>query len=417
MSIQLQKDRFQIHDYDRAIESLTKHIKQELSLKNSELILKYDKVMIRESLAKATRRKHLEILLSLSRLLKKDWELVTKDDIEELVFKIMQKYSQETGQETNSTWDHKKVLKIFFRWFKLGSRQHNVVGDPIETKNVRLREVRSKIVREDLLTQEDIEKLLLACKGNLRDKALIHVHAEAGTRPGEILSLRLKHVKFDDKGAVIHVDGKTGARPVRLVTSVPSLAAWIDAHPFKQDSESPLWIKIDKNHYGEPMTHATANKVLQTACKRAGISKKVNLKLFRHSEATETAKYMSEAQMRIRHGWTSTSKMPANYVHLVSSDVEKTYLKHLGMLSESEPAIPKICFICKMPNSHESDICNKCGKPLDLKKAMELEEKANQQNFIANKLAGKVLVQMLMTGKIPKISKDEIKILVSNLNL
>lgn len=220
MSIQIQKASFQIHDYDSVIESLTKHIKQELSLKNSELILKYDKVMIRESLAKATRRKHLEILLSLSRLLKKDWELVTKDDIEEVVFKIMQKYSQETGQETNSTWDHKKVLKIFFRWFKLGSRQHNVVGDPIETKNVRLREVRSKIVRENILTQEDIEKLLLACKGNLRDKALIHVHAEAGTRPGEILSLRLKHVKFDDKGAVIHVDGKTGARPVRLVISI-----------------------------------------------------------------------------------------------------------------------------------------------------------------------------------------------------
>jgi len=419
MSIQIQKASFQIHDYDSVIESLTKHIKQELSLKNSELILKYDKVMIRESLAKATRRKHLEILLSLSRLLKKDWELVTKDDIEELVFKIMQKYSQETGQETNSTWDHKKVLKIFFRWFKLGSRQHNVVGDPIETKNVRLREVRSKIVREDLLTQEDIEKLLLACKGNLRDKALIHVHAEAGTRPGEILSLRLKHVKFDDKGAVIHVDGKTGARPVRLVTSVPSLAAWIDAHPFRQDSESPLWIKIDKNHYGEAMTHATANKVLQTACERAKISKRVNLKLFRHSEATETAKYMTESQMRIRHGWTPSSRMPSNYVHLVNSDVEKAYLKHLGMVTESEEkvATPKICHICKMPNSHDAEICNKCGKPLDLKKALELENRSNEEKFMANKLAGKILVQMLMTGKIPKIAQDELHVLVKSLNL
>ena len=46
--------------------------------------------------------------------------------------------------------------------------------------------------------------------------------------------------------------------------------------------------------------------------------------------------------------------------------------------------------------------------PLDLKKAMELEEKANQQNFIANKLAGKILVQMLMTGQIPKLAKNEI---------
>ena len=27
-----------------------------------------------------------------------------------------------------------------------------------------------------------------------------------------------------------------------------------------------------------------------------------------------------------------------------------------------------------MPNSPESDICNKCGRPLDLKKALELEK-------------------------------------------
>jgi integrase/recombinase XerD len=415
----IQKERFQIHNYDSAIDSILKNIKNELSPKNSQLILDYDKAMTRESLAKATRRKHLEVLLSLSRILKKDWITVTKSDIDDLVYEIMKKYSPETGQETNSTWDHKKILKIFFRWHKLGSRQHSIVGDPEETKYVRLKDVKSKIVREDLLDSHDIEKLLRACRGNLRDKALIHVHAEAGTRPGEVLSLRLKHVKFDDKGAIIHVDGKTGPRPVRLVVSVPNLASWIDSHPFKENNESPLWIKLDKNHYGEPMNHATANKVLQTLCKRANLPKKANLKLFRHSEATETAKYMTEAQMRIRHGWTSSSRMPANYVHLVSSDVEQAYLKHLGMatVEEDAPNIPKICHVCKMPNSPESELCNKCGKPLDLRKAIELETHASKQNFNTNKLAGKVLIQMLMTGKIPQLPKNDIDELISSLNL
>lgn len=414
----IRTEGFQIHNYDSAIASILKHISHELSEKNHEIIQKYDQVMVRESLAKATRRKHLEILLSLGRMLKKDWSDVTKDDVDDLVYRVMQKYSPETGRETNTTWDHKKVLKIFFRWLKLGSRSFRIVGDPDETKNVRLKEVRSKIIREDLLTSDDIDRLLKSCKGNLRDKALLHVHYEAGTRPGEILSLRLKHVKFDDKGAVIHVDGKTGPRSVRLVTSVPSLAAWIDAHPFRESSESPLWIKLDKNHYGEPMSNATANKALQSACKRAGLSKRVNLKLFRHSEATETAKYMTEAQMRMRHGWTPTSKMPANYVHLVNSDVEYAYLKHLGMATESEdkPVTPKICHICKMPNSHESEICNKCGKPLDLRKALELEEKANQKSFDANKIALKFLLQILQTGEIPSANPDEIKELAEQLH-
>jgi len=69
--------------------------------------------MVNESLAKATLVKHLEIILSLSRLLNyKDWRRLTKDDIDRLVSIMMQKYS-ETGQETSTTWDHKKILKRF----------------------------------------------------------------------------------------------------------------------------------------------------------------------------------------------------------------------------------------------------------------------------------------------------------------
>ena len=70
-----------------------------------------------------------------------------------------------------------------------------------------------------------------------------------------------------------------------------------------------------------------------------------------------------------------------------------------------------------MMNSFDSSICTKCGKPLDLKKALELEEKANEQNFMANKMAGKILIQMLMTGQIPKIPDNEIKKLVEILKL
>ena len=178
-------------------------------------------------------------------------------------------------------------------------------------------------------------------------------------------------------------------------------------------------MKIDQNHYGQPLTWATANKILKTVAARAKLNKKINLKLFRHSEATETAKYMTESQMRIRHGWTQTSRIPANYVHLVGADVEKAYLSHLGIIEEEKQDLdmPKLCHICKMPNSRDSEICNKCGKPLDLKKAMELEEKAKDQNFMANKLAAKFLVQMLMTGQIPKLPKSEINSLIQSLNL
>ncbi len=194
----------------------------------------------------------------------------------------------------HTSYDHKKILKIFFRWFKLGSREFVEVGDPPETKSVKMKKVRDKIVREDLLTEDEKTRLLHACGENARDRALLDCHLEAGTRPGEILNLLIKHVKFDNYGAVLHVDGKTGARPVRLVRSTPSLASWLAVHPFRDIAEAPLWIRIDKQGYGQPLTYAGTRQMVIRRCQIAHISKRVFLNLFRHSEATELAKFMTD---------------------------------------------------------------------------------------------------------------------------
>ncbi|MDH3764592.1 MAG: hypothetical protein OER82_02125 [Nitrosopumilus sp.] len=120
--VQQKNKEITIHDFDKGLEHTLKTINSELSERNSNLIKKYDKEMVRNSLAKGTRLKHLLIVLNLSRILKKDWEDVTRADIEEIVYQFIQKYSS-NGKETHHTWDHKKILKIFFRWIKLGSRE------------------------------------------------------------------------------------------------------------------------------------------------------------------------------------------------------------------------------------------------------------------------------------------------------
>lgn len=296
-----------VHDYDSQIENIEKMIDEELSENNRKLVHEYHKEMVRTSLGKATRTKHLATVLSLSRMLGKDWQAVTKADIDELVYLIMSQYSPK-GQETHSTRDHKKILKIFFRWIRRGSRQSRRVGDPDETKHIGLNPIRSKIVREQLITEDDLARLLKACIGNPRDKAMIYVHYEAGTRIGELLSLRIKHVKFDEFGAVIHVDGKTGARPIRIVKSVPTLSHWLNEHPNNQEPESPLWVLFDNAKIGQPVTYYAAKKILDRILQRTNLNKKFNWKLFRHSEATNSTRFLNESQMRMRHGWTPSSK-------------------------------------------------------------------------------------------------------------
>ncbi len=382
----LRKKPTDLYYHDKRLEMYHKTAKREFSESNFALYEKYDEFMLAETLAKATRDKNLQVLIGLTRFLGKDWADVTKDDIQSLVAKINQKYTDERGKETNTSFDQKKILKLFVRWVKLGHRDKLKVGDPPEIQNVRLKKPDDKLSREELISEEDLIKLLHACGGNLRDKAFIDVHYEAATRPGEILNLQLKHVTFDKYGAVIKVDGKTGTRPIRIVRSAPSLNQWIKSHPYNNDKSSPLWISLSRSNFGDALSYRAANKIIKTRAEIAGLGKRVFLNLFRHSSATETANFLTEAQLKKRHGWTKDSKMAGRYTHLVNADVESAILKHYGIVQEeTKLKPPKICHVCNFVNDSESSECSNCDKPLDLKTALEKQEMENMEKDVQMK--------------------------------
>jgi hypothetical protein len=62
---------------------------------------------------------------------------------------LVEEYADDSGQETNTSYDHKKILKIFFRWIKLGSREFQEVGDPDETRWIKPKRVKDNLSRED----------------------------------------------------------------------------------------------------------------------------------------------------------------------------------------------------------------------------------------------------------------------------
>jgi len=57
-------------------------MKNELSESNVKLISQYDMEIVIQSIAIATRQKHLRTLLGLTRILRKDWKKVTIHSIE-----------------------------------------------------------------------------------------------------------------------------------------------------------------------------------------------------------------------------------------------------------------------------------------------------------------------------------------------
>jgi integrase len=225
--------------FSEKIEGSKKRIKELMSQEEYAILEKYEIEMVKSSLADGTKAKNYDEILGLTRMLKGNWLDVNQDDIDSLVVSIMNRYS-DNGKETNSTSDKKRFLKIWFRFVRLGSRSFKRVGDPVETHGLEIKSIDSKITRMQLITPEEKKKLLDACT-NLRDKCLIDVHYDAGTRIGEILSVQIKHVKNDKIGYRIAVDGKTGSRPIRILESSTSLARWLESHPHRDNPEAWLF--------------------------------------------------------------------------------------------------------------------------------------------------------------------------------
>ena len=218
---------------------------------------------------------------------------------------------------------------------------------------------------KNMLGQEDIEKLINACLTN-RDRALISFLYESGVRKGELLSIRIENINFDEYGAVVTIpDGKTGSRRIRVVFSASFLRQWIDTHPKKGDQEAFLFCSLT-SPYGV-LSFTGLRDRLDTLANRAGIGKEIYPHLFRHSRATHLAKHLTEQELKVYLGWTPGSNMAATYVHLSGEDIDPSILRMHGIIVEGAHADSlKVgqCPRCKEIQDKKAQFCFKCGLPL-----------------------------------------------------
>lgn len=85
---------------------------------------------------------------------------------------------------------------------KLGSTSKPEDGELDIIKFIKPKKIKDKLTRKDLPTDEEIQKILSVCADSTRDKAMLSVHAEAGTRVGELLGLKIKDFTIDKFGGI-----------------------------------------------------------------------------------------------------------------------------------------------------------------------------------------------------------------------
>ncbi len=364
---------FDIHNYKRRFEAALGGIKKSnLPDTTKKLLEEFCDYCTAEGLAMPTIVKHLFCLQNVARWTKKDLDKTDKKDIIRIV-RILEKsdYSCEVKHAI------KVSMKKFYKWLNGGEEY------PDKVKWIKSSQKSKHKLPEELLTEEDVKNLIKVAD-HPRDKALVSLLYESGCRIGELMSLRMKHISFDEHGAKIIVDGKTGMRRIMVMASVPLISTWLENHPKRDDPDAPLWIGIGSKRKNERIYYKNVRALLKKLTRRAGLKKRANPHLFRHSRATVLANHLTEAQMNYYFGWVQGSGMPSVYVHLCGKDIDGAIMKMNGLKKEEtkkeQRFSPKKCHRCEKMNPPTGKFCLRCGAPLDLETVMKVEEKRNEMD-------------------------------------
>jgi integrase/ribosomal protein L40E len=397
-----------IHTYQQKFSYAERQVREsEISEKNKTLILGYrDACLVKNVCGKVRLIRVMGVLLLYARLLKKDFDQATKEDIERLLGALL---SRQPSYSPETLGTYRAMLKNFMTWVIVPDRFPTTRDLPPQvswiTSHVKARD-KKRLDRRDLLTPEDIEKLLGVIH-NPRDKALVSVLWETGCRIAEIGNLQLKHITKGKHGYLLDVNGKTGRRSPIIISSAPYLTVWLQNHPFANNPESPLWVHYQYNEKPLQLKYDSIRYLLIRYFERAGIKKPIRPHLFRHSRATFVLAnaIMNEQQAKCYFGWTPSSSMLATYSHLIDQDANNAILRENNLTPVQQRNLelqPVTCRICNEINPPRAEYCAKCGAVLDLRKAYEHQETAN----LKDELFINVFRLLVQKGMVDEAAKE-----------
>jgi site-specific recombinase XerD/ribosomal protein L40E len=395
------RDRVDIHDSEGRLARAEGRLHNPMSERDKQLLVEFEKQLLSEGLTAIRVSKYLDTLRRIADMLGKPFEEATVEDIKDLVYRI-----ERSGYSPWTKHDYKVALKRFYKWLKGGNEDY-----PPEVKWIKTTlKAKDEILPEDLLTEEDVMRLVNAAD-NPRDKAFIITLYESGARIGELGSMLIRDVKFEEGYTALTLKGKTGSRRVIVVASTPYLMAWIQNHPLRGRPNAPLWVNMGTVNRYKPMSYPALAKILKVAAERAGLKKKVHPHKLRHSRATFLASKLTEAQMNQVFGWRQGSKMPSIYVHLSGRDLDEAILGVYGLRKRSEEGEaklkPKICPRCQTPNQFDARFCVRCGLALDVKTAMEVEEARRGADAVMDMLMRDPEFRELLARKLSELKSGK----------
>jgi integrase/recombinase XerD len=382
-----------------AFSNINKALRMTSKTKNQNLIIEYIRYLeLKESqdVKVHTAGKRAIMLARICVSLGKPLDEVNSRDIDNLLLEI--KYYKNNSNPNRplspaTIADYRRTLKEFYNFYI--DHDKRIDNEDFQIR-IEARKLYSKIKKINscaqvknidpslIITEKDLQIILDKGCNTLKQKALISVLHETGCRIGELLSMRVKHVKFDHNSyAHVHFpESKTFARTLLIVNSVHYLNQYLDYHPDKDNLDAPLWYKedtISKKKFSDTgnlpyLRHSGAKKIIKKCVELSGIKKKSNPHHFRHSRATIDCQRLKPAILCKRMGWSLNSKQIKTYIHLSNDDIDKAILEVNGVKVDGENKNTKTECSCGTYFSIYANRCPKCGRPKDYSTYLEDDE-------------------------------------------
>lgn len=387
-----------IHNYGRRLEKvLEKTKKSDILEENKKTITDFQSYLTVRGLSVARIERYIQYTCFVASAINKPFNDMTKDDVVKLLEEVQKK--EEWCDRTK--YDFKVIFRSFFKWLKQSEEY------PPEVKWIKTSKVNNHQLPEEILTEEEVKRLIEKTD-NLRDKSFVSVLYESGCRIGELLTLKIRNIQPNEYGMALNVNGKTGQRRVLVISSAPTLANWLNTHPYKDNPNALVWVGIGTRNKNENLRYHAVVMMLRKLSELSGIKKRVNPHSFRHARATHLANRLTEAQMKQYFGWKQGSDMASIYVHLSGRDTDEALLKIHGLINEEDGKEKilrlQICSRCKEKNDPTSDYCKRCASPLELEKALDLDEQRKDYDKSMMRLLA--LITKKLTDKDPQLKKE-----------
>lgn len=355
-------------DYEAKVESVLRMVEESdvIHPDNADLIREYRRDKELNGMSAATQQRNLSyIKIVAEQVGDTRFEDMDANDVKDVVEWVHDR--DDTKEATVDTY--KKAIRSFWKWMADEETPEAVGWMKVSSGNS------NDTLPKDLLTKDDIEAQVDAAK-NPRDRALIWLLYESGARIGELIDLTVGDIEDRKHGKKVVIDGKTGARRLPLVESVPHINKWLNAHP-NPTKDAPLWCKIQQGGPDDTLGYRyIRDKILRKTMDEAEIDKPSNPHHYRHSRASYLANHLKEAQLCAWFGWVQGSDVPARYVHLSGRDIDNAYDEIHGLYEpEEEGDEPQVreCGRCQELNEPGAAFCMRCGYALRGESAADFE--------------------------------------------